>query len=103
MTPHWVVRSLEAGRAVPLDAPGWTDTVRSQCPDCDRLVMTFKFNRQVLFTYGIDLARPHVCGQVDPPQDHPDWLKLEAVNRELSDLARHHEWEQVQAWWGPGR
>ena len=96
LTPIRIIRQLEAGNAVDLEAPGWMDTTRRACPDCGRLVMTFKSedHAHVRFEYGLSSAVPHRCGQAVLDQDHPRWLKLEAVNRELEQLARQRVAEE---------
>lgn len=99
LTPVAVIRQLEAGNIVGLDAPGWGDTVKGPCPDCGALVMHFKGQPHVRFYYGMAETRPHVCGQ-EPVLTGSDvkWLRLEAVNLELDALRiqaiedRNREW-----------
>ena len=101
LTPHHVIRRLEAGHKVSLDEPGWMDTQRSTCPDCGRLTMQFKGHQHVRFEYGIGQAHPHRCGQEVTAEEHPKWLRLEAVNAELDSLNRRYELEHIQHVWGP--
>jgi hypothetical protein len=98
-TPYAVVRLLEAGNTVPLDGPGWSDTQKGPCPDCGKLVMSIKWAPHVRFTYGMTLTHPHRCGEEPvPDQDHPRWLQLEAVNRELDQLAQQRIAEEQRQW-----
>jgi hypothetical protein len=55
--------------------------------------MTVRNRTHILFEYGMANAHPHRCGQGIPAEDHPRWLKLEAVNRELGQL-REEWWEE---------
>jgi len=98
-TPSGVIRALQAGRSVPLDAPGWADTQKGPCPDCGVPVMSFKHQPDVRYVYGLATAHPHHCGR--PPAedvDHPHWLHLEAVNKELDELRRARIEESHQRW-----
>jgi hypothetical protein len=97
LTPLHVIRSLEAGQRVSLEAPGWRDTCRVTCPECGKLVMTFKSqdHKHVRFEYGINTAHPHRCGTQPPLEDHPHWLQLQAAQAELHQLQRWNEWETV--------
>ena len=100
LTPHHVIRRLEAGQTVSLDEPGWMDTTRSSCPDCGRLTMNFKGSPHVRFEYGIGRAHPHVCGQEVLADEHPKWLQLERVNAELDALNRAYNRDHIEAVYG---
>ena len=98
-----IIRLLEAGNPVSLDAPGWGDTARACCPDCGRLTMYFKGHPHVRFEYGMSTAQPHRCGQEVLVDEHPKWLQLERVNRELDALAQTYNQDHINAVWGAGR
>ena len=100
LTPLWAIRRLEASQSVPLDAPGWGDTRRINCPECHQPVMTVRSRDHILFEYGVGHAHPHRCGQPVPWEDHPHWLRLEAINKELDEL-RQARLEERQAGWLP--
>lgn len=97
LTPLHVIRALQAGSRVPLEAPGWGDTVKALCPDCGRSVMSFKSSDHagIRFEYGIATAQPHRCGVPLDQEDHPHWLQLQAAQAELHQLQAWNEWEQV--------
>ena len=61
-----VIRALERGRAVSMDAIGWQDTTTHVCPDCSRPVKGFGARSPVRFEWGLELAHPHRCGKVVP-------------------------------------
>lgn len=99
-TPYAVVRQLEAGNIVGLDAPGWSDTQKGPCPDCGAPVWSVKWAPHVRFYYGMAETRPHVCGQepVLSGLDDVKWLRLEAVNRELDALRQQAIDDQQRRW-----
>lgn len=96
LTPQWAIRSLEAGKSVPLEAPGWGDTQSHRCPDCDRVVKFLTAHPEVQFEYGVEAAHPHRCGQPPALADHPRWLQLEAVNRELALINEQRDWPAIR-------
>jgi hypothetical protein len=97
LTPLHVIRALQAGSRVPLEAPGWGDTERKTCPDCGKSVMGFKSGDHAgtLFVYGMATAQPHRCGKPLDAEDHPHWLQLQAAQAELNQLQAWNEWTEV--------
>jgi len=90
-TPARVILRLKSGHSVGLDEPGWGDTYRTFCPDCQRAVMTFRVQPTLLYEYGVAYAHPHRCGEVIPLEEHPKWLKLQALEREIDQLRQQND------------
>lgn len=93
VTHDTVIRALERGHSVDLDAPGWEDTRQSMCPDCNRMTWIFTGHRSpVRFEYGLEAARKHVCaGQ---PWESRDWKvrRIEQLHRELDAIRASLVW-----------
>ena len=90
VTAPGTIDALARGQTCDLEGPGWSDTGRGPCPDCNKVTGFFKSRPDVRFYYGVDVTRPHRCGQdvaFNDQGQHARVRRLQAQQRTMSALA----------------